>query len=163
MATTPSLDLVRLPLRDIELEKEVPSPSAFLTDIGSTVPQAMLSKDSSNGNSVASTEENSDSDESSESDSESEKNEEGSSLLGKRRRTQPVKFSEEYTPDSKRVRKSPQKAASTGRRRTRQKKATDGTSTPSIQRIPDPRVIKRGTRCRQCEACKREDCGKCVY
>lgn len=147
MSSRHELDLERLPLRDNELERGVPSPSLFLPDIGPTLPYITPSSPSTVENSV----ENSDTDSSESSDSSMDSDwekvgeGEGKVPLGKRRRSNPVKFTEEFP-------------ASKLRRRTRQNKPPPPISTPQ-----DPKLVKRGRGCGKCEGCIKPDCGVCTF
>ncbi len=129
-------DLERLPLRISELEKEVSSPSLFLSDIGPTVPNKML--ESPNDSSMPS-EENSDSDSSSSSESDD---------------SEPVSFPE-------RAIRAKKGETAKHRRTTRQNKKPSF-YVPSEPTDPK-NARKRGRRCKECVGCKRDDCGKCIY
>lgn len=142
MSSRHVVDLERLPLRDAELERGVPSPSLFLPDIGPNVPHVMLSSPSTVENSVENSEDSSG--ESSDSSMDSEKGED-EEWLGKRKRSHPVKFPEEFLTSAKL------------RRRIRQNKP------PPILTPQDPKLVKRGRGCAKCEGCVKPDCGVCLF
>lgn len=151
--STISMDLERLPLGENELARGelaggAPSPTLFLPDIGPAVPHVMMSSPSTVDNSEDNSDNSSETSSESSSESEGEWQQNGvRQLLGKRRTSQPVKFSEEFATPRKR------------RRRTRQNKSPDKPiPTPS-----DSKGTKRGRCCGQCDSCKKEDCGKCQY
>ena len=134
------MDLERLPLRDTELERAL-----LLPEISPTVPHAMLSTPSTAEDSADSADNSDESSESSDSSMDSEKEED--LTLGKRKRSQPVKFTDEFNtaPVIKR------------QQRTRQK--TKLFKPPSSA----PRQIKRGRGCGKCNGCTRPDCGECQF
>lgn len=155
MSTRPSFELERLPLRESELERGAPSPALFLPDIGPTVPHAMMSSPSTVENSGENSENSSESSESSsesergemeEEEEEEQRSKKGKVLLGKRRRSRPVKFSaENFVAASKRKKRTPRL-----------------TKTPTLTST-DPKITKRGRACGVCEGCKKEDCRTCTF
>ena len=84
------------------------------------------------------------------SEGESEKNKTTALLVGKRRRSQPIKF--QPSPITKRL---PFKLRTPRTLPPRKTTSTDDL-TPVIKR-------KRGARCGNCPGCVREDCGKCDF
>lgn len=95
----------------------------------------------------------SDSSGSSDSESESLAKRDVSPLpLGKRKRSQPVKFSGDVTPKNRK--RIPTRSSTGAGKQNSSKK----------EKIEIPKkVLKRGTRCGKCAGCLRDDCGKCSY
>ncbi len=142
------MDLERLPLQAVAT-----------TTVATTKPASEdplkpppLDLDDVNGNHWSS--DDSDSEEE-DSEKEESKDAKSPSLLGKRKRIQPVKYSTEFS--AKKQKASPQKSPGTRVQTPKQRKAKSSSLSHSVPKRA------RGSRCGKCEGCLRSDCGKCVY
>jgi hypothetical protein len=141
------MDLERLPLRDVELEQGVPSPSLYLSEVSQTVPEAMMSSPTRAEHSTDVVNQNSTDDESSDSSDLSSDSDDEYVALGKRKRVHPVKFSDEFNQPVVKRRRTP-----------RQRKPP-----PSTPTIRESKSVKRGRGCGKCSGCLMPDCGECVF
>lgn len=142
------MELGRLPLgHNITSMENVMLASPEMPEISDSL--SLTQKDSNLNLSVSHESSSSDNSDSDESDDESIKNEVATSLVGlvgKRRRSQPIKFQPSPIRPIVKVRTP----------KSQPPRKTASANVPSVSR-------KRGARCGNCPGCVREDCGKCPF